>query len=82
MRFMKFLPPEVALYLHKFTMQPCIEYCTVLQIKVFQLAGNYKAKVKTSESSRKQVKNQLGIWGSYGGGTGQRRGKFGILLYT
>ena len=26
-RSMKFLPPEVALYLHKPTIQPCIEYC-------------------------------------------------------
>ena len=24
---MKFLSPEVALYLYKFTIQPCIEYC-------------------------------------------------------
>ena len=24
---MKFLSPEVALYLNKFTIQPCMEYC-------------------------------------------------------
>ena len=26
-RFMKFLSPEVALYLHKSTIRPCMEYC-------------------------------------------------------
>ena len=26
-RFMKFLYPEVALYLHKSTIRPCMEYC-------------------------------------------------------
>ena len=26
-RSMKFLSPEVALYLYKFTIRPCIEYC-------------------------------------------------------
>ena len=26
-RSMKFLPPEVALYLYKSTIQPCMEYC-------------------------------------------------------
>ena len=26
-RSMKFLSPEVALYLYKFTIQPCMEYC-------------------------------------------------------
>ena len=26
-RCMKFLFPEVALYLYKFTIQPCVEYC-------------------------------------------------------
>ena len=26
-RFMKFLPPEVALYLYKSTIRPCMEYC-------------------------------------------------------
>ena len=26
-RSMKFLPPEVTLYLYKFTIRPCMEYC-------------------------------------------------------
>ena len=28
-RFKKFLSPEVALYLYKFTIRPCMEYCHV-----------------------------------------------------
>ena len=35
----------------------------MLQIKVFQLAGNYKALVEASASGRRHVENQLGVLG-------------------
>ena len=39
---------------------------TVLQIRVFQLTGNYKTEAKASGSGRRHVENQLGISGSTG----------------
>ena len=44
---------------------------SVLQTKVFQLAGNYDAEGEASKSCNRPAKNQLEVWYSYVMGLGQ-----------
>ena len=44
---------------------------TVLYMRVFGLVSNYNAKAKASESWRRHIENQPGIWESCVGGLGE-----------
>ena len=53
-RFMKFLSPEVALYLYKSTIQPCMEYCCHVW------AGAHSCYMKSLDKLQKRMCRTIG----------------------
>ena len=59
-RSMKFLSPEVALYLYKSTILPCMDYCCHTDYCIYVLAGAPSCCLELLEKSQKLICSTAG----------------------